>query len=34
MVADVLVAQHLFPGFNAGAQFISELGGPKAAPIR
>jgi hypothetical membrane protein len=30
MVADVLVAQHLFPGFDAGAQFISELGGPKA----
>jgi hypothetical protein len=22
----------LFPGFDAGAQFISELGGPKAAP--
>jgi hypothetical membrane protein len=30
MVADVLVAQRMFPGFNAGAQFISELGGPKA----
>jgi hypothetical membrane protein len=30
MVADVLLAQRLFPGFNAGAQFISELGGPKA----
>jgi hypothetical membrane protein len=32
MVADVLIAQRLFPGFNAGAQFISELGGP-AAPM-
>lgn len=30
MVADVIVAQHLFPGFDAGAQFISELGGPEA----
>ena len=30
MVADVLLAQRLFPGFDAGAQFISELGGPKA----
>jgi hypothetical membrane protein len=30
MAADVLVAQHFFPGFDAGAQFISELGGPKA----
>ena len=27
MVADVVVAQRLFPGFDAGAQFISELGG-------
>ena len=30
MVADVWLAQRLFPGFNAGAQFISELGGPAA----
>ena len=30
MVADVALAQRLFPGFDAGAQFISELGGPKA----
>jgi len=30
MVADVLVAQHMFPGFRPGAQFISELGGPAA----
>ena len=30
MVADVAIAQRLFPGFDAGAQFISELGGPKA----
>lgn len=30
MVADVWVAQRLFPGFNPGAQFISELGGPAA----
>ncbi len=30
MVADVWLAQRLFPGFDAGAQFISELGGPKA----
>ena len=28
MVADVWLAQRLFPGFNTGAQFISELGGP------
>ncbi len=28
MVADVWLAQRLFPGFNPGAQFISELGGP------
>ncbi len=32
MVADVWLAQRLFPGFDAGAQFISELGGP-AAPM-
>jgi hypothetical membrane protein len=32
MVADVWIAQRLFPGFDAGAQFISELGGP-AAPM-
>jgi hypothetical membrane protein len=30
MVADVWLAQKLFPGFNPGAQFISELGGPAA----
>jgi hypothetical membrane protein len=30
MVADVWLAQRLFPGFNSGAQFISELGGPAA----
>jgi len=30
MVADVWLAQHLFPGFDQGAQFISELGGPSA----
>lgn len=34
MVADVWLAQRLFPGFNPGAQFISELGGPAApAPL-
>jgi len=32
MVADVWLAQKLFPGFDPGAQFISELGGP-AAPL-
>ncbi|PVM93430.1 DUF998 domain-containing protein [Caulobacter radicis] len=30
MVADVWLAQRLFPGFDPGAQFISELGGPAA----
>ncbi|MBO9710845.1 MAG: DUF998 domain-containing protein [Caulobacter sp.] len=30
MVADVWLAQRMFPGFNPGAQFISELGGPAA----
>jgi hypothetical protein len=30
MVADVWLAQKLFPGFDPGAQFISELGGPAA----
>lgn len=30
MVADVWLAQRLFPGFDQGAQFISELGGPAA----
>jgi hypothetical membrane protein len=34
MVADVWLAQQLFPGFDPGAQFISELGGPAApAPL-
>jgi hypothetical membrane protein len=34
MVADVWLAQQLFPGFDPGAQFISELGGPEApAPM-
>jgi hypothetical membrane protein len=34
MVADVWLAQKLFPGFDPGAQFISELGGPHApAPL-
>lgn len=34
MVADVWLAQQLFPGFDPGAQFISELGGPEApAPL-
>lgn len=34
MVADVWLAQQLFPGFDPGAQFISELGGPDApAPM-
>lgn len=34
MVADVWLAQRLFPGFDPGAQFISELGGPHApAPL-
>lgn len=34
MVADVWLAQRLFPGFDPGAQFISELGGPAApAPM-
>ena len=34
MVADVWLAQKLFPGFDPGAQFISELGGPAApAPM-
>jgi hypothetical membrane protein len=28
MVGDVWLAQTLFPGFDQGAQFISELGGP------
>ena len=30
MIADVWLAQRLFPGFDPGAQFISELGGPAA----
>lgn len=30
LVSDVLIAQAMFPGFDAGSQFISELGGPKA----
>lgn len=34
MVFDVWLAQQLFPGFDPGAQFISELGGPEApAPL-
>lgn len=34
MVVDVWLAQELFPGFDPGAQFISELGGPAApAPL-
>ena len=34
MVADVWLAQQLFPGFDPEAQFISELGGPDApAPL-
>ena len=33
MVADVWLAQKLFPGFDPGAQFISELGGPAAPAV-